>query len=72
MTYMADTPTKIIPPTHPDNDAIFNSGTTGNFTQATSVWINRKLTKYQLSVTPPYRSRIKLTHTAMLSLQNLL
>ena len=69
---MADTPTKMIPPTHPDNDAIVNSGTTRHFPQATSVWINRKLTKYPLSVTPPYGSRIKLTHTAMLSLQNLL
>ena len=70
MTYMVDAPTKIIPPTHIDNNAIVNSGTTGNFPQATSIWMNLKLTNYPLSVTLTDGSRIKLTHTAMLSLQN--
>ena len=68
---MDHAPTKIIPPTHPDNNAIVNSGTTGNFPQATSVWMNWKLTKYLLSLTLPYESQIKFTHTTMLSLQNL-
>ena len=71
MTNMADAPTKIIPPTHPDKNAIVDSVTTAHFTQATSVWINRKLTKYPISVTLSDGSWIILTHTAMLSLQNL-
>ena len=37
MTYMADAPTKIIPPTHQDNNAIVDSGTTAQFTQTNSV-----------------------------------
>ena len=37
MTYTSDAPTKIIPPNHPDNNAFVISGTTGNFSQATSV-----------------------------------
>ena len=41
MTYMADAPTKIIPPTHQDNNAIFYSGNTGNFIQSTSVCMNQ-------------------------------
>ena len=69
---MDDAPTKIIPPNHPDNNTIVGSDTTGHFTQATSVWMNRKLTKYLISVTLPYWSRVKLTHTTMLSLQNLI
>ena len=71
MTYIANVPTKIIPPTHLDNNAFVNSGTTGHFPQSSSVWMNHKLTKYPLSVTLPDGSRIKLIHTAMLSLQNL-
>ena len=71
MTYIADDPTKIIPPTHTENNTILNSGTTGNFTQDDSVWMNHKLTKYPLSVTLLDGSQIKLTHTAILSLQNL-
>ena len=71
MTYMEDSHTKIIPPTHPDNNEIVDSGTTGNFPQNTSVWMNLKLTKYPLSVTLTDGSRIKLTRTSILSLQNL-
>ena len=71
MTYMEDSHTKIIPPTHPDNNAIFDSRTTAYFNQATSIWMNQKLTKYPLSVTLPDVSWIKLTHTATLYLQNL-
>ena len=71
MAYMADDRTEIIPPTHPDNNEIVDSGTTGNFPQNTSVWMNLKLTKYPLSVTLTDGSRIKLTRTSMLSLQNL-
>ena len=71
MTYMENAPTKIIPPTHPDNNSIVNSGTTGHFNQATSVWMNQKLTKYPLSVALTDGSQIKLTHTSMLCLQKL-
>ena len=31
MTYMDDAPPKGIPPTHPGNNEIFDSGTTGHF-----------------------------------------
>ena len=72
MIYMDDAPTKIVPPNHPDNNTIVDSGTTGNFPQVTSVWMNRKLTKYPLAVTLPYGIQIKLTHTAILYLQKLL
>ena len=71
MTYMEDSHTKIIPPTHPDNNAIFDSRTTAYFNQATSVWMNQKLTKYPLSVALTDGSQIKLTHTSMLCLQKL-
>ena len=37
---MADAPTKYISPTHPYNNAIIDSGTTGHFPQDTSVWMN--------------------------------
>ena len=40
MTYISDDHTKIIPPTHPNNNAIIDSGTTGHFPQDTSVWMN--------------------------------
>ena len=42
---MADAPTKYISPTHPYNNAIIDSGTTGHSPQATIAWMNPKLTK---------------------------
>ena len=45
MIYMADTPPRIIPPTHQDNNAIVYSGTMGHLLQATNVCTNRKVTK---------------------------
>ena len=68
---MADTPPKVIPPTHQDNNEIVDSGTTGHFLQFSSVYMNRRLTKSLLSVALPYGSRIKLTHTTILSCPNL-
>ena len=69
---MADFPPKIILPIHSDNNPIVESGTTIHFIQATSACTNRKLTKSPHSVTLLYYRQNKLTHTAMLSLQNLL
>ena len=40
MTYISDDHAKSIPPTHPNNNAIIDSGTTGHFPQDTSVWMN--------------------------------
>ena len=45
MTNMANEPNKMIPPIHPYNNKIVDSGTTGNFIQDTSACMNRKPTK---------------------------
>ena len=71
MTYVDNSPLKMILQTHQDNNTIFNSVTTGHFLKATSVCINRKLTKSPLSVALPDVSRINFTHTALFSPVNL-